>query len=370
MKVAILSPVYPYRGGVAQFTGMLYQVLAKEYETKVFSFTRLYPAFLFPGKTQYVEDEGRIEEINTERVLDSMNPFSYKKTARAILDYQPDILIIASWMSFFAPAYSSIAKRLKGKVEIITLVHNAIPHEPKFFDKPLLKRFFRLSDSFVALSETVKNDILSLVPDAKIALLPHPIYNHFGDKIEYEEAQSQLYLEKNKKTLLFFGLIRDYKGLDLLIEAMDKLDDSYQLIIAGECYGSFEKYQSLIDVSSAKDRIKVFNQYIKDEDVALFFSAIDLLVLPYKSATQSGVIPVAYHFEVPILATDVGGLRDTLEEPDTGLICKAEVDSIVAGIEMFFSSSKETFIENIRKEKEKLSWDVFAKTIIDNESRS
>ncbi len=365
MKVAILSPFYPYRGGIAQFSAMLYTAMAEEHEVKAFSFSRLYPGFLFPGKTQYVEDGDNAIEIPSRRVLDSINPFSYQKTAREIADFQPDVLIIAYWMSFFGPAYGHVASRLKKKTKIISLVHNAIPHEPKFFDKPFAKLLFDRSDGFVVMSDIVKNDLSSMEPGAKFCVRPHPLYDHFGKKIEANEARKQLGLSPDKKTLLFFGLIRDYKGLDLLIDAMSGLDDDYQLLIAGECYGSFEKYETQIANSPAKNRIVAMNEYIEDSLVPVLFSATDLLILPYKSATQSGVIPVAYHFEVPVVATDVGGLRETIEQPGTGIICEPEVKSLESAVKQVFAVGGEQFVNNIRKEKENLSWGKFADGVIE-----
>ncbi|MDR2621058.1 MAG: glycosyltransferase [Dysgonamonadaceae bacterium] len=365
MKVAILSPFYPYRGGIAQFSMSLYRALEKEHEVKVFSFSRLYPGFLFPGKTQFVEGGEATISVPSERILDSINPFSYEKTAKAIGKYQPDVLVIAYWMSFFAPAYGHIAHKLRNKTCIIALVHNAIPHEPKFYDKPLSKLFFNRVDGFMVLSESVKKDLLSLYPHAKYCLQAHPLYNHFGEKQDKKTACEFLNLNPDKKTLLFFGLIRDYKGLDLLLQAMSFLDDSYQLIIAGESYGDFGKYRQIIDVSPAKYRIQVRNQYIADEEVPILFSAAGALVLPYKSATQSGVIPVAYHFEVPIVATDAGSLKDTIETAGTGIVVRPEAESIAGGIQQLFSESTEKFIANIRIEKQKLSWEVFACALIE-----
>jgi glycosyltransferase involved in cell wall biosynthesis len=364
MRFAILSPFYPYRGGIAQFSMSLYQVLTKEHTVKVFSFSRLYPGFLFPGKTQFVEKRLQAIPAPSERILDSINPFSYEKTAKAIEEYQPDVLVIAYWMPFLAPAYGHIAHKLRGKTHIIALVHNAISHETKFYDKPLSKLFFDQVDGFMVLSEFVKKDLQTLYPNAKYCLQAHPLYNHFGEKQDKKTACKTLNLNPDKKTLLFFGMIRDYKGLDWLLQAMSFLDNSYQLVVAGESYDDFEKYQQIIDVSLAKDRIRVFNQYIDDEDVPILFSAADAIVLPYKSATQSGVIPVAYHFEVPIVATDVGSLKDTVETAGTGIICLPQIESIAEGIQKLFSEGTEKFIANIRIEKQKLSWKVFADALV------
>jgi len=365
MKIAILSPFYPYRGGIAQFSAMLYKTLKKNHEVKAFSFSRLYPDFLFPGKTQYVTKEDNAIFVASDRTLDSINPFTYQAATKRIEKFKPDILVIAYWMPFFAPAYGHIANRLKNKTKIISLLHNAIPHEPNFFDKFFVKLLIKNSHGFMIMSDVVKDDLLSLKPNAAYCLKPHPLYDHFGEKTSSLEARNKLEINPEKKTLLFFGLIRNYKGLDLLIEAMSILDDSYQLVIAGEAYGSFDSYEKQINASKAKERIKVFNQYIEDKDVPVLFSAADALVLPYKSATQSGVIPVAYHFDTPIISTNVGSLKSTLENAGTGIICSPEVGSLARGIDELFSVGKEKIIQNIKVEKKTLSWESFAQALME-----
>ncbi len=366
MKIAILSPFYPYRGGLAQLNARLYTELSKRNEVKAFSFTTLYPDFLFPGKTQYVSENDSVTIVESERVLSSVNPFTYIKAARAINKYSPDILIIPYWMSFMAPAYGTICRLLKKKTKVVSLVHNAIPHERTLIDKPLARYFFSASDAFIVMSEPVEKDLLSLRKDAKVQLQPHPIYDHYAERIDRSQACENLGIRKDKKNLLFFGLIRDYKGLDVLIESMNLLDDSYQLIIAGESYGSFDRYNKLINESSRKDNIVVFEQYIPDEMVSILFSVADVLVLPYRSATQSGVVALAYQLELPMIATNVGALGSAVQEALTGLVIpSATVEYLSQGITDFFANNEQIAIyeENIRKEKSRLSWDSFARSI-------
>lgn len=366
MRIAILSPIYPYRGGIAQFSAMLYQELVKEgHEVEAFNFKRLYPDFLFPGKTQYVEEGDNAVKVESLRILDSINPFTYSKTVKALRDFKPDVLVIAYWMSFFVPGYAHIANRMKKHCKVITLIHNAIPHEPRFFDKPMASLFFRQSDGFIVMSDTVKDDLLQLCPGARFLLKPHPLYDQFGDKIEPEIARKELELDPEKKTILFFGLIRDYKGLDLLIDAFGRLDDTYQMIIAGESYGSFDKYEEQISRTKHPDQIKVLNRYISDADVPLLFSAADVCVLPYRSATQSGIISVAYHFETPLIATRVGGLNESIEKQGVGLMVpEINAMSIAETIRHFFSIDPAVFAENFNREKEKLSWQSFCQSLL------
>lgn len=366
MKIAILSPFTPYRGGIAQFSGMLYTSLVEmNQDVCAFNFTRLYPDLLFPGKTQYIDAVDSLP-IESVRCLDSINPISYFKTVHDIEQYAPDVLIISYWISFFVPAYAHVANRLKKQCKVITLLHNAIPHEPRFFDQFLAKILFKQSDAFIVLSENVAQDLLAMKPRAKYLLTPHPLYDHFGKKIAKNIAQASLGIDSSKKTLLFFGLIRDYKGLDLLIQAMDLLDEDYQLVVAGECYGSFDKYQALIDCSQAGNRIKVYNQYIDDADVATFFSAADALVLPYRSATQSGVVSLAYHFDLPMLATNVGDFYNSIVRPNIGVIAsEITPESIGEAVQTLFAADNmATYRQNIAQEKLALSWHVFAEKLL------
>ncbi|MDL2224579.1 glycosyltransferase, partial [Bacteroidales bacterium OttesenSCG-928-M06] len=266
MRIAYLSTFYPFRGGIAQFNALLYKTLESQgHEIKAYTFSCQYPTVLFPGKSQYVTEKDNAIHIESIPVLNTANPFSYEATVREILKWSPDVLIMKYWMSFFAPSLGHVANRLRKKgVKVIVVVDNALPHEPRFFDKPFAKLFFNQVDGFIVMSDAVKNDLLTLKPNANYLQIPHPLYDHFGEKISLKEARGKLGIDEDKKTLLFFGLIRDYKGLDILIDAMDLLDDSYQLIIAGESYGSFEKYQKQIDNSSAKTRIRIINRYIDD----------------------------------------------------------------------------------------------------------
>lgn len=365
MKIAILSPFYPYRGGLAQLNARLYTELSKRNEVKAYTFTTLYPDFLFPGKTQYVTEGDSATIIDSDRVLSSVNPFTYINTAKKINKYAPDILIIPYWMSFLAPAFGSVCLFLNKKIKIVSLVHNAISHERTLLEKPLAKFFLNRCDAFIVMSEPVEQDLLSLKKNANILLQPHPIYDHYAERTDKESACNRLGIKSGKKNLLFFGLIRDYKGLDILIEAMSELDDSYQLIISGESYGSFSKYAELIEKSPLKDNIVVFEQYIPDDMVTTLFSAADALVLPYRSATQSGVVALAYQLELPMIATNVGALGSTIESSGTGIVVSETSSSQVAkGIKDFFESGNlPEYKANLKKEKERLSWSSFALSV-------
>ena len=365
MRIAYLSTFYPFRGGIAQFNADLLEEFGRHHEVKAFTFTRQYPSFLFPGKTQYVTPGDKAKKVDSEAILDTANPFSWRPAARKIAAWKPDLLVMKYWMSYLAPSLGTVARYLKRRgIPVITVLDNVIPHETKFFDKPFSRWFLRQNSGCVAMSEAVLKDMLSLTPDKPYILQPHPLYDHFGQKRDKRAAQEALGLDPGKRTLLFFGLIRDYKGLDLLIDSLPQLGEEYQLVIAGESYGSFDKYEAQIAASGCADRIKVFNRYIDDEEVPQFFSAADLCVLPYKSATQSGITAIALHFDVPVVATPVGGLAESIEKPGIGLMTSGiSAEAIAQAVCAFSAAGPETFVENIRQAKATMTWTVFAEKI-------
>ena len=366
MKIAFLSVFYPYRGGIAQFNAHLLEALGEGNDTHAFNFTRQYPGFLFPGQTQYVTEQDKATPVESTRILDTANPLTWRRAGRTILRWKPDLAVFGYWNSYFVPSHAPVARMLRRHgIKTVTVVHNAIPHEPKFFDKPLARRFFRLSDVLVSMCDAVTSDIRSLCPDARIVQQPHPVYDHFGQKMDQALARKQLGLDPDRRTLLFFGLIRDYKGLDLLIDAMPILGPEYQLVIAGESYGSFEKYETQITASGCADRIKVFNRYIDDEEVPAFFSAADLCVLPYKSATQSGITAIALHFGLPLVATPVGGLAESIERPGIGLMTDGiSAEAVAEAIRKFFEAGPDGFIARIAEVKKSMTWEAFAEKIL------
>lgn len=367
MRIAILSCFYPYRGGISQFNACLFGELAKHHTVKAFNFKRQYPNFLFPGKTQYVTDEDHAVPVESEALLDTANPFSYLATAKAINRWKPDLLIMRYWMSYFAPSLGYVARHINKECKIISILDNVVPHEPRFFDKPFTNYFLKANDGYVVLCDAVKEDLLQFMPKAQLITIPHPLYSHFGKKLEKQQAEKIIGIPSGKKNILFFGLIREYKGLDILLEAFSEMDSSYQLIIAGEPYGSFDKYQKLIDRSPFKENIFLNTNYIPDNQVNRYFSAADVCVLPYRSATQSGISSVSYHFEVPMITTRVGGLQQMIGDTRTGIIAEQVAPHAIAiAIKQFFTDqNRNIMIENIRKEKKRLSWSNFCNNLIE-----
>jgi glycosyltransferase involved in cell wall biosynthesis len=367
MKITLLSTCYPYRGGIAQFNASMYRALEEAHQVNAVTFTRQYPNLLFPGETQFVTENDPSDKIPAKRLLDTINPFSYFKTARYIKKQQPDILLMKYWMTFFAPALGTVAKLQRKNTKRICVLDNLIPHEKRFFDRWCNRYFLKHTDGYIVMSNSVLADLLSMKPAAKYLRIDHPLYNHFGEKLSKEAAANALQLDPSRKYILFFGFIRDYKGLDLLIDAMKTVDESLHLIVAGEVYGSFDKYTEQINAAGLANRIHVFNHYIGDADVPPFFSLADVCVLPYKSATQSGITSIAYHFELPIIATDVGGLKESIIHEKNGLIVPNPVaNEISAAIDNYFSNDlKLVFSREIMAYKEAHSWENFTNKIID-----
>jgi glycosyltransferase involved in cell wall biosynthesis len=333
---------------------------------QAFTFTTQYPKFLFPGDTQMITDNDNVPSIDSKRILSTVNPISYLKTVSEIRKFKPDVLIMKFWMSFFGPSLGFVSGQLGKDVKTIAMLDNVIPHEKRFFDTAFTKYFLKRVHAYICMSEKVQNDLLSIDPNVKVKLMPHPLYNHFGESIDKKNACNKLNIDPQKKTLLFFGFIRDYKGLDLLIDSFSNLDNSFQLIIAGESYGSFERYEKRIHQNSNRENIYPFVRYIPDSEVPLFFSAADVCILPYHSATQSGITGISYHFELPMIATNVGGLSEIIEHEQTGLIVsKPDQKLLSQTITTYFSDNRiELFKKNIKELKQKLSWENMAKDII------
>ena len=366
MKIAILSCFYPYRGGIAQFNANLFEELGREHDVRAFNFRRQYPDFLFPGKTQYVSPEDEAVPVEAQALLDTANPFSWGRTAREIRRWGPDLLLVRYWMSWFAPSLGFVARHMAPGCKVVGILDNVIPHERHWFDAPLTRWFLRGLDGAVTLCEEVSRDLLALRKDIPLTVLPHPLYTPVGPRLPRGEAERLLGLPAGRRTLLFFGLIREYKGLDILLRAFDLLDGRYQLVVAGEPYGSFEKYQRLIDGGRAPQDVHVFPDYIRDSEVKRYFSAADLTVLPYRSATQSGISSVSIHFGVPMVVTDVGGLEETVGRRGTGIVCKEGTPACIAeAIGRYFDDAglRQRLEEGIQAERERLSWSRFAQDL-------
>lgn len=379
MKIIILGTAYPYRGGLATFNERLArQFVAEGHDVEVWTFTLQYPSFLFPGKTQF-SSEAQPEGLKIKRVLHSCNPFNWLRVGRALRKAQPDMLICCYWMAFFAPAYGLISRMVKrtGHARCIALVHNMLPHEPSILDKLFAPYFVKSQDGFVALSESVVRDIESIekkIINHKSQIInhksqitnrpkvssPHPIYDHYGERMSKQEACRALGLPEDKPYMLFFGLVRAYKGLDLLLDAFGRVKDQLtdlQLIIAGEFYEEEDKYRAQIAANGLMERVILRNEFIPDADLRKYFGAADLIVQPYKTATQSGVTQVAFHFEKPMLVTNVGGLGEIVHDRRMGYACEPNAEAIAADLLDYFTNNRQAaYTTYLQNEKTKYAW--------------
>ena len=376
MKIIVLGTAHPYRGGLATFNERLArQFVSEGHEVEIWTFTLQYPSFLFPGKTQYT-NEPAPQDLLIRRTLNSCNPFNWLRVGHQLRKAAPDMLICCYWMAFFAPAYGLISRiaRRNGKTKTIALVHNMMPHEPSILDKLFAPYFVKSQDGFVALSESVVRDIdkverLKLkVERSPKTFTPHPIYDHYGDRMSKEEACKALGLPADKDYMLFFGLVRAYKGLDLLLDAFGKVKDqlpNLRLIIAGEFYEDEAKYRAQIERLGLKERVVVRNEFVPDADLRKYFGAADLIVQPYKTATQSGVTQVAFHFEKPMLVTNVGGLGEIVHDHQMGYACDPKPESIAEDLLDYFTNSRQTdYTAYLQKEKTKYAWSNLTKAFM------
>lgn len=370
MKIIILGTAYPYRGGLATFN----ERLAGEYqrqghEVEMYTFTLQYPNFLFPGKTQFSPDPAP-NDLKIYRKVNSCNPFNWLKVGKELSKKRPDVLVFAYWMSFMAPCMGTIARQVRRNhhTKIIALVHNMIPHEPNVLDKILPPYFVKSMDGFMALSESVVKDIEKFDKrNCPKRFSPHPIYDHYGIRLPREEALQLLNLDAQCRYVLFFGFIRAYKGLDLLLGAFadERLrQQNVKLIVAGEFYGDPEPYYKQIKDLGIEDRVVLCTDFIPDGEVNRYFSAADIVAQPYKTATQSGVTQIAFHFEKPMLVTNVGGLPEIVPNGKIGYVTEPDAKDIADALYRFFQEQKqEEFERNVAEEKKKYAWSRFVEVM-------
>jgi glycosyltransferase involved in cell wall biosynthesis len=369
MKITIIGPAFPYRGGIATFSERLAQQLQSEgHEVKIHTFSLQYPNFLFPGKSQY-SNETPVYNLNIERSIHSMNPMNWIVTGKKIRKEKPDLVIVKYWLPFMGPCLGTILRFIKkdSQIKTIGFIHNMIPHEKRPGDTVFSKYFIKPVDAFLSMSKSVLEDIQLFDKHKPKKLTTHPIYDNFGEITNRETALEKLNLDNTFKYILFFGLIRDYKGLDLLIEAFanPSIDKSkIKLIIAGEYYSNKEVYQNLISKYNLEDHIIQVDRFIPNSEVADYFNASDLVAQPYKSATQSGVTQIAYHFNKPMLITKVGGLEEICPDGKVGYVVQPNPAEIAEGINKFFNDTNlEEMTANLISEKQKYSWSALTEKV-------
>jgi len=365
----IIAPAYPLRGGIASSTERLaYELINHGYEVTIYTFSLQYPGIFFPGKTQYSEDPPP-KGLNIKVRLNSINPFNWWKLGKEISQLKPDIVITRYWIPFMAPSIGSVLRLIKRNKhsKTIAIVDNIIPHEKRIGDRSLSAYFVNSVDAFIVMSRSVGEEIKKLSATKPQRFIPHPNYDNYGKAVSRELALSYLKINPDFKYLLFFGFIRDYKGLDLLIKALN--DDRIRkmplkLIVAGEYYADEAKYLELIKSENVENQIILKTHFISNEEVKYYFCATDLVVQPYKTATQSGISQLAFFYEKPMVATNVGGLPEIIDHQKSGYITEVNPKAIADSIVDFFQNNRaENFKKVVIENKKKYSWENMIKGI-------
>jgi D-inositol-3-phosphate glycosyltransferase len=371
MKIVILGPAHPYRGGPATFNDRLAKQFSDEgHDVTIVTFTLQYPGFLFPGKTQFTDSQPP-EGVVIRRLVNSINPFNWISTGRKIKKLKPDLLIVRYWLPFMAPSFGTITRIARSNrfTRVVCIFDNVIPHERRLGDIALTRYFTSGIDGAIVMSGTVAADLKRFRDNMPVILSPHPLFDGYGDLLTKEAAANALKLDKSNSYILFFGFVRAYKGLDLLIEALgnEKLEKlKLKLIVAGEFYEDSAPYTELVSKHHLDDDVIFFNRFIRDDEIPAVFSLADLIVQPYRSATQSGVTQVAFHYGKPMLVTDVGGLSEIVKDGVCGYVVKPEADSIASAILDYYENDREAlFIEGVKKEKSKFTWDKMTASILE-----
>lgn len=368
-KIIVIGPAYPYRGGPARFNENLCNALIQQgIDTEIISFIVQYPSFLFPGTSQFENTPSPSFPFNITRMIHTLNPLSWWKTNRYINQQKPDAVLFRYWLPFFAPAFGTIARLLDPSIKVLALTDNVLPHERRMGDTILNRYFLSVCDGFITMSDKVFNDLQQFTDNPNKIKVFHPLYENYPPLIDKFEARKKLNLPFNEKIILFFGLIRSYKGLDILLDALSDADlkkESFKLLIAGEFYDDKEKYLQKITYYQLENKIILKDYFIPDNEVNLYFSACDVVIQPYKSATNSGVSMVSYFYNKPIISTNVGGLKEIIQDNRTGWLCEPNSQDITKAIKRFLSTNDLSSIEqNIQAFKKEFSWESFIQKML------
>ncbi len=368
MKIGLLGPAYPLRGGIAQFNMLLAKELKKEHEVKIFSFSKQYPKIIFPGKDQIDHSETK-PDLEIEPVVIPYNPLTWFSAVKKIRQWQPEILILKYWIPFFAPVFGWIIRRLKKhNIKVIYVIDNIVFHEKWYFAVKFTKYALGKADELITMSDSVFDDARKLLPKVNIVKGLHPIYDCYNLQNYSKESAKKTLRVDNKKVILFFGYIKPYKGLDLLIKSfqliLKELPDAH-LMIVGEVYGDDAVYFDLIEKLNLKNDVTFLNRFATNEEVELYYKAADVLALPYISATQSGVVQIAYDMELGAVATPVGGLAELVLDNKTGIMAEdVSKEAFADAIVRYFELDQKELVRNIKEENKKYSWEALAKLIL------
>lgn len=373
-KLALIGTSWPFRGGgIASFNERLARQFQEAgYQVTIYTFSLQYPGFLFPGKTQYSEQPAPTD-LTIEICINSMNPLNWISVGRKIRDAKPDLVLVRYWLPLMGPCLGTILRIIKGNKHsrLICIADNVIPHEKRPGDKPFTQYFVGPMDGFVTMSAKVLSDLQQFTQTRAIQAV-HPLYDNFGDPVSKELAKEKLGIPVDQPIILFFGFIRKYKGLDLLLEAMALLKeqaktnpqmDIPKLLVAGEFYDAKEGYLSQIAQLGIEDLLILKTDFIADDQVRYYLSAADFVIQPYKKATQSGVTPLAYHFEKPMLVTNVGALADMVPDGKVGLVVEPTAAAIAEAVKKLYALGEAHFLPQLRAEKIKYGWPQLVQTI-------
>jgi glycosyltransferase involved in cell wall biosynthesis len=367
-NLVIIGPAWPLRGGLAAFDEKLSSTFSqKGINNSIETFSLQYPQFLFPGKTQY-SNQPAPENITIHVSINSINPFNWIKVGLQLRKVAPNLIIVRYWLPFLAPCLGTICRIAKSNhsTKVIAIVDNMIPHERRFGDVLFTKYFANSVDGFLTMSNKVNNDV-RVFSNKPTLVSPHPIFDHFGSPISKEDARKKLNIPNDRKLILFFGFIRKYKGLDLLLKAMATNEiklAGIHLMIVGEFYEDATPYHELINTLGIKDKIHIVEGFIEDKEVKHYVCSADFIIQPYRNATQSGVTPLAYHFEKPMLVTNVGGLADTVPNNKVGVVVEPTVESIAKGIQTLYQNGEQFYLPQIKIEKQQYTWEQMANNFL------
>lgn len=368
MRLSLISVGPPYRGGISDLSALIYEELSKDHQVQFINFKRQYPSFLFPGKTEYKVGE-KASDFSSNRIIDSMNPLTWIRAAKHIKEFNSDWAIFRYWNPFFAPLISFIAKKLQKKsIKVAILIDNLVPHEESFLDSWMARRILGRADHVVTMSKSVSADVQAHRPGIKTSTLFHPLYEIYKSTQSKAEARARLNLP-NHPIVLYFGLIRPYKGLDIMIKALGTIKrefDDYTALILGEAYEDSQKYEDLIKSEGIASYTIFKNEFIADNDLPLYFSAADVLVLPYRTATQSGIVGIALQMDRPVIATNVGGLGEYIQEGETGYLVEPENPEVMGQtiLRFFLQGDHDRMVKNIKASKAQYSTHSFCSKLI------
>jgi glycosyltransferase involved in cell wall biosynthesis len=373
--IVIIGPAYPLRGGLSTFN----ERLAKEFQDQgwkviLYTFSLQYPGFLFPGKTQY-STEGPPENLDIRVRINSVNPLNWWKVGREIKKLAPELLVVRYWLPFMGPSLGTLLRIIKrgSRTRVVAITDNIIPHEKRPGDILFTKYFLPSCDAYVTMSEKVMRDLQHFAPSKPAKQVPHPLYDNFGAPVGKNESRAKLGIQNEGYIILFFGFIRKYKGLDLLLEAVkilkekkwNPMDAGWKVMIAGEYYEDAGPYNQLIQQEGIRDCLILRTDFIPNTQVKYYFGAADVVIQPYRNATQSGVTPLAYHFEKPMIVTRVGALPDYVPDGKAGLVTDPDPEAIASSLERYFELGEAYFLPQLREEKKKYSWSTLYETILE-----